>query len=314
MPAAAEEDDCLDEPVGVTELSAPAPSLQRQQPHAPGPRRWISVDDVALLLAPPDHGAAEHGGAAPLAARLATHVDATDEHGWTLMMHAALRGLPAAVAALLEAGADAACESSVLKRCTHRDRTAEFRRGSTALSIANAALPDGSSEDSDPFLVVSMLRGPGRRAGVAAEQLDRRLGVASRTANGGEVAPAAEAPRRWDPMEDPPPLASACSWLPASALPAHYHQTSMQPSESTEDAARREYREALAEGAALRASGDFSAAVDGYKAAVRKYAGAPLRDDQYVAPEPQPAADSFAIQRQSWDVANQQRTIEWRIG
>lgn len=293
----------VDEPVGVRESAPPEPRGRSQMG---GVRRWITGDDVALLLE--QHADWQHRERA-LASRLATHVDARDEHGWTLLMHAALRGLPAAVAELLEAGADAGCRSTMLKRC-ERLGGAEFPRGSTALSIANARVEDGSSEESDAFLVVSMLRGPSRHAGATAEHLNHRPGFAR-----GEGEEAAAAAREWDPRYDLPPLASACSWLPASALPAHYHQTPMHPSESAEEAARREYREAVAESAELRASGDFSGALAGFREAARRFAGDPLHDDQYTVSQPQKAAstDSLAIKQQSWDVANQQRTIEWRI-
>jgi|EP01043_Picozoa_sp_COSAG02_P032045 hypothetical protein len=295
----------VDEPVGVTE--SPPPELGGRSEV----RRWITGDDVALLLE--QHSGAQRSREMPLVARLATHVDARDEHGWTLLMHAALRTLPAVVAELLEASADVGCQSTMLKRCEKLGGQldgAEFPRGSTALSVANARMENGSSEESDAFLVVSLLRGPCRHAGAAAEQLNYRPGLEL-----GEGEEALAASRVSDPRDDHPPLASACSWLPASALPAHYHQTPLQPSESAEEAACREYREAIAESAELRASGDFSGAVDGYRAAVRRYAGDPLRDGQYCVTEPQTtaSADSCAIKRQSWDVANQQRTIEWRI-
>ena len=297
-----EDPEAVDDPVGVTEISAPA---QPRSDEADAVRRWMTGDDVALLLAP------ARRNDIPLAARLATHVDARDEHGWTLLMHAVLRGLPALVAELVEASADVGCQSTMLKRCEKLGAVLEFGRGSTALSSANACLDDGISEDSEPFLIVSMLRAPARHAGAAAERLSRRRGMT--LDDDSEHAGAAN--RAWDPRDDPRPLASACSWLPASALPAHYRQVPTQPSESAEEAARREYRESVAESAVLRASGDFSGAVDGYKAAVRRYAGAPLRDDQYPVPEPQSSTGvgSFVVKRQSWDVANQQRTIEWKI-
>ena len=295
-----EDPEAVDEPVGVTEISGPA---QPRSDEVDGVRRWMTGDDVALLLAP------SRRNDMPLAARLATHVDATDEHGWTLLMHASLRGLPAVVAELLEASADVGCQSTMLKRCEKLGAVLEFGRGSTALSIANACLDDGILEDSEHFLVVSMLRAPARHAGAAVEQLTGRRGRP--LADDRKAAGA----RAWDPRDGPRPLASACSWLPASALPAHYHQTPTQPSESAEEATRREYREAVARSAILRASGDFCGAVDEYTAAVRRYAGAPLCDDQYPVPEPQTATGvgSFVIKRQSWDVANQQRTIEWKI-
>lgn len=291
----------VDEPVGVTESAPPELGGRSEL------RRWITGDDVARLLE--QHAGGQHCGEMPLVARLGTHMDARDEHGWTLLMHAALRSLPAVVAELLEAGADAGCRSTMLKRC-EKLGAAEFPRGTTALSIANSRMEDGSSEESDAFLVVTLLRGPCRHVGAAAEQLNHRPGLEL-----GEGQVAAVAARTWDPRGDPPPLASACSWLPASALPAHYHQTPLQPSESAQEAARREYREAVAKSAELRASGDFRGALDGYTAAVRRYAGNPLRDGQYAAAEPQTAAttDSLVMKRQSWDVANQLRTIEWRI-
>lgn len=300
-----DDEAVVDEPLDVTETVAPA---QKRSDETGGARRWITVDDVALLLAP-----GQHHGATPLAARLAMHVDARDEHGWTLIMHAALRGLPVAVAELLEASADVGCQSTLLKRCESCGKIWEFPRGSTALSIANTCVEDDTSDDSDSFLVVSMLRGPGRRAGATAADLSTR-GVKSGEADSEETF-GSNTPCTWNPREDPSPLISACSWLPASALPAHYHCTVLQPSESAEEAARREYREAVAESAVLRASGDFSGAVDGYMTAAHRFAGTPLRDDQYSAPEPQTTASagSFAIKRQSWDVANQQRTIEWRM-
>lgn len=292
-----EEQPAIDEPVGVTETVAP---VGLRSDDRGGLRRWMTEDDVALLLATPPHSAM------PLVGRLGTHVDARDEHGWTLLMHGALWGLPAVVAELLEAGADVGCQSTMLKHCKNRDGEFEFPRGSTALSIANMCVDEECAEDSDAFLVVTMLRCPSRHVGVAPDQLSRRTASA--------VA-AVDSAHAWDPQDDPPPLASSYSWLPASALPAHYHQTSMQPSESADEAALREFREAVVDSAALRASGDFSSALDGYKAAVRKYAGASLQDGQYASPEPETSTSSgsFAIKRQSWDVANQQRTIEWQI-
>lgn len=314
MPTLSAEDEvAVDEPVGLTEALAPA---QPRSDELDGMRRWITADDVALLLAPGHL-------ALPLAARLATHVDARDEHGWTVLMHATLRGLPAAVAELLEASADVGCQSTLLKRVEMRDQILEFPRGSTALSVANACLEDGCSEDSDSFVVLSMLRGPGRLAGAPAEDLSlaratedarsRNFLAAGGTGLAGTAGPT-EFSRGHDPRKDLPPLASAYSWLPASALPEHYRQTPTQSSESAEDASRREYREAVAESAVLRASGDFDRAVNGYRAAVQRYAGPALRDDQYVVREPPSASPgSFTIKRQSWDIANQQRTIEWRI-
>lgn len=298
-----EEELAYDEPVGVTEAQQPVFSAGGA---AHGPRRWITADDVNLLFqwaGANESGAAPPDGlpAKPLAARLVTHIDAADEHGWTLIMHAALRSLPNPVASLLEAGADVGVSSTLLKR-VENGAPREFARGATALSVANAALPAGSSEDSDASLVVSMLRGPSRRAGVP---LGSRLAADE---------PAAHEQPLFAPYEQPPPLASVCSWLPASALPAHYHQSPEQPSETAEDAAVREYREALAEGASLRGKGEFAASVAGFQVAVTKYAGAALREDQYVLPEKEVTGAGLVIQRQSWDVINQERTVEWKSG
>eukprot|EP01045_Picozoa_sp_COSAG04_P003150 COSAG04_NODE_126_length_24619_cov_8.688132_2_plen_73_part_00 len=67
----------------------------------------------------------------------------------------------------------------------------------------------------------------------------------------------------------------------------------------------------MSKGKTLRASGDFTQAIEGYTAAVRKLS-APLAPGDYPLPEPE--SEGLVVQKESWDVANQLRTVEWRPG
>ena len=155
--------------------------------------------------------------------RLSTHIDAVDEQGWTLLMHAAERGLPARVAALLGAGADPHAASTWTRWPRGGGVPGGFPRGSTALSIARALVAGPS--DTVRHAVVTMLSAPERDAPgwqrKAAEPATPAKGAGARA-----------------PPGPPKPLISVVPWLPASALPKKYRQWG-QHLETDEEIAER---------------------------------------------------------------------------
>ena len=232
----------IDAPTGITELPAPAQRRDVQQPA--GPRRWLSAEDVQVRsLSAPLSGCFSVDRSSTLRrfavgvqlllaagdtkdqdlTRLSTHIDAADEQGWTLLMHAAERGLPATVAALLGAAADAHAASTWTRWPRGGGVPGGFPRGSTALSIARALVAGPS--DTVRHAVVTMLSaperdGPGWQA-KAAEPATPAKGAGARA-----------------PPGPPKPLISVVPWLPASALPKKYRQWG-QHLESPEEIAER---------------------------------------------------------------------------
>jgi len=220
----------------------PAPAQRRDVQQPAGPRRWLSAEDVQVRSLSARSCFCSDGSSTLrrfavgvqllLAAgdtkdqdltRLSTHIDAADEQGWTLLMHAAERGLPAKVAALLGAGADAHAASTWTRWPRGGGVPGGFPRGSTALSIARALVAGPS--DTVRHAVVTMLSaperdGPGWQA-KAAEPATPAKGAGARP-----------------PPGPPKPLISVVPWLPASALPKKYRLWG-QHLESPEEIAER---------------------------------------------------------------------------
>jgi hypothetical protein len=211
--------------------------------------------------------------------RMAAHavaLDATDPHGWTVLMHACRASLPAHVTQLLRAGANVDARATRLASDDDFDSAAASRRELQRGGWAGwgAVYPRGSAATDIAAAVAAAADAAGPLPCTQVEAARRARAVVN-VLGGQAVARPADAPgwlhgatdfpswyqRPTAHPEQPEPaaavaLSSAVSWLPAAALPAHYSlpAAGIRP-ESPGAGGRRAVHEAITAGRLARAPG-----------------------------------------------------------